>query len=179
MPLLKREPDLQPENLFALDLPWGVAHVRSRQEKLLARHLVQHGVAFYLPLSEIRKRRAGRTFRSWLPLFPGYVFFRLEPERRDVLWRSNVLANLIDVPDQERLGEELAQLRRLQESGATLHALDEVVVGDPVRISEGAFRGYTGVVTREKGKDRLIVQISLLRQAVAVEFDREMVSRER
>jgi hypothetical protein len=37
------------------------------------------------------------------------------------------------------------------------------------------FAGYSGVVVREKGRDRLIVQISLLRTAVAVELDREIL----
>jgi hypothetical protein len=41
------------------------------------------------------------------------------------------------------------------------------------------FKGYSGIVVREKGGERLIVQISLLRQAVEVEFPRLAVSRGR
>lgn len=53
MPLLKREPDITP-GLFDLDAvthPWRVAHVRSRQEKTLARHCHERGIPFYLPLT--------------------------------------------------------------------------------------------------------------------------------
>lgn len=182
MPLLPKEIDILPEDLFTLpagEYPWGVAHVRSRQEKVLARHLAQNDIPFYLPLTEIRRKRAGRQLASFVPLFPGYVFHRAPELRRDVLWRSDVIANLIPVPDPELLGEELAQLRQLQIAGASLQPYQELVPGQPVRIAEGAFAGYTGVVVRGKSRDRLIVRISLLRQAISVEFDRGVLQRVR
>ena len=57
-----------------------MAHLRSRQEKLLARYLREREIPFYLPQMEKRSRRSGRTFVSYLPLFAGYVFFRGERE---------------------------------------------------------------------------------------------------
>lgn len=182
MPLLPREADILPENLFDLpseEFPWVVAHVRSRQEKVLARHLAESGVAYYLPLTMTRRKRAGRTFTSHLPLFPGYVFVRVSAQTRDLIWRSHVVANLVEVPDQAQLGTELVQLRQLQVSGASLRTHHELPPGQPVRIESGAFAGYTGIVERGKGNDRLIVRISLIRQSVAVEFDREMLRRVR
>ena len=182
MPLLEKEIDILPEEIFDLPaeaLPWGVAHVRSRQEKVLARHLAESGIPFYLPLAESRRRRAGRTLVSHLPLFSSYVFHRATAAQRDVLWRSNVIANLIDVPDQNELHAELAQLRRLQLAGASLQTYHELLPGQPVRIDSGSFAGYNGVVERGKGHDRLIVRISLLRQCVSVEFDREVLRRVR
>lgn len=182
MPLLPREIDILPEEIFTLPVdafPWGVAHVRSRQEKVLARHLAENGIAFYLPLTETRRQRAGRMFTSHLPLFGGYVFHRAAPGQRDLLWRSNVVANLIDVLDQAELGAELAQLRQLQLVGASLKPWTELLPGQPVRIESGSFTGYTGVVVRGKGNDRLIVRISLLRQSASVEFDREVLRRVR
>jgi transcriptional antiterminator NusG len=182
MPLLPREIDILPEEIFSLAsdaFPWGVAHVRSRQEKVLARHLADHGIAFYLPLTEARRTSGGRTLTSHLPLFHGYVFHRATLAQRDLLWRSNVVANLIDVDDQQELAAELAQLRQLQLAGASLKTYHELVPGQPVRIESGPFAGYQGVVVRGKARDRLIVSISLLRQSVAVELDREVLRRVR
>lgn len=134
---MAKEIDILPEEIFTLPVdafPWGVAHVRSRQEKVLARHLAGNGIAFYLPLTEPRRRRAGRMFTSHLPLFGGYLFHRATPGQRDLLWRSNVVANLIDVPDQAELGAELAQLRQLQLVGASLKPWTELLPGQPVRL---------------------------------------------
>lgn len=179
MPLLRKESEIHPEAIFELSdatHPWWVAHVRSRREKVLVRHLLQRDVAFYLPQIEQRVRRNGRDFVSYLPLFPGYVFFRGPKSVHDVVWRSETAANLIDVPDQAAFGRELAQIRELQKSGATLRPFIDVVPGDAVRITSGAFKGYVGVVVEERGSERLIVSVSLLKKAVAVEFPREILT---
>jgi len=176
MPLLPQEPELHPDELFALDAPWIVAHVRSRQEKVLARHLHQIGIPFYLPQVRRARRQQGRTRTAHLPLFPGYVFLRGDREAREAAWRSNVVAALLEVDDQRRLGDELRQIRELQLAGASLEPYDAIVAGDAVRVTEGAFAGYSGVVVREKGRDRLLVLVSLLRKAVAVEFERERLA---
>ena len=178
MPILRRETDVFPQDVFELsetDQRWWVAKVRSRQEKALARHLKPLGVPFYLPLREKRARRGGRVFISHLPLFPGYVFCRGPAAARLAARRTNLVARILDVADQALLTEELSQLRALQEAGASLFPCPEFVTGDRVRIVEGPFKGYNGVVLRGQGRPRLLVSISMLRKAVAVEFEREML----
>src|SRR5215213_252823 len=118
MPLLPKEAEIHPDSIFESEaLPWRIAHVRSRQEKVLARHLLQNEIAFYLPQIEKRSVRSGRIFYSFVPLFPGYLFFRGEAAERQMALRSNVIANLIDVEDQPLLHMQLAQIRRLQLEG--------------------------------------------------------------
>ena len=179
MPLLRKEPEIFPEDLFDLPEPWRVAHVRSRQEKVLARHLLQRGVAFYAPQMERTVVRGGRRLTSHLPLFTGYVFFRGDASSRQTALRSNVVARLIDVEDQGLLNDELQQIRNLQLAGASLIPVEEFVAGDAVRIAEGAFAGYQGTVMRGARGDRLLVSVSLLRKTVAVEFPREALKRRR
>jgi transcriptional antiterminator NusG len=176
MPILKFRRDLFPADLFELSPgshPWTVAHVRSRQEKALARYLEPLGVPFFLPQREHRIRRAGRKFISFLPLFPGYVFLRGGGADRLAALRSNLIVRTLRVDDQELLHAELRQLRELQQAGASFVPLRTIAVGDVVRVSEGAFQGYSGIVIRVAGRLRLVVSISMLRKSVAVEFERE------
>jgi len=179
MPLLKREVEFSPVGLFGaeVELPWWVAHTRSRQEKALARFLSPLGVPFYVPQGEKRVRRAGRLFTSFLPLFPGYVFFRGTAEQRRLAIQSRLLVGVLDVDDQALLERELRQLHALQTSGANLVPHEELRPGQPVRVTEGPFQGYSGIVVRGQGALRLVVSISMLRKAVAVEFDRGVLSR--
>jgi transcription antitermination factor NusG len=179
VPILKREVDLFPSHLFELsrnEHPWWVAYVRSRQEKGLGRHLSGHGVGFYLPQAEKRTRRAGRTFVSSLPLFPGYLFFRGTPEARRTALRSDLIVQVLAVRDQEGLHAELASLWRLQQAGASLVPHPYIEVGDEVEIVDGPLRGWTGTVLREKGRLRLVVSVTFLRQSVAAELDRELLA---
>lgn len=180
MPLLPKEPEIHPETLFdipAAEARWWVAHVRSRQEKSVARELLRAGTGYYLPQTEQVKRRGGRTFRSYLPLFSGYLFVRGSAEEVEPARRHDAVVRVIEVPDQALLHDELAQLRQLQLAGASLIPVVDYVPGDHVRIREGVFAGYTGVVARVKGRERLVLQISMIRQLVAVEIDREHLRR--
>ncbi len=178
MPLLGRELEIFPQNGIELpseELPWWVAHTRSRQEKALARMLRPLGVPFYLPQWEKSQSRGGRTRSSFLPLFPGYVFFRGGAAERQAALRSNLLVRVLEVPNQQQLGHELGQLRALQNAGLSLVPLVEFRPGDRVRIVDGPFRGHDGVILRGEEKPRLVVSVSMLRRAVAVEIDRGFV----
>ena len=180
MPLLKRGPEVFPQDLFDVspgESAWTVAHTRSRQEKVLARHLESLGIAHYLPQYERQVRRSGRRFLSYLPLFPGYVFLRPAASARVDVFRSGVVVKLLEVRDQDLLHVELRQLRALQEAGAQLIPYTDLAVGDTVRIVEGPFRGYQGQILRSPSGPRLIVSVSMLRRSVAVEFDRSSLAR--
>ena len=179
MPLLKREPDLFPQDLFDLPVeshPWWVAHVKSRQEKALARHLQPLGIPYYLPQREQKIRRAGRNFVSYLALFPGYLFFRGTDDDRYAAFRSDLVARVIEVVDQPLLDTELGRLRTLQESGLPLVSHPYIEPGSAVSITDGPFRGYSGVVLRAKGRLRIVVSISMLRTSFTVELDREALA---
>ncbi|HYC89903.1 MAG TPA: transcription termination/antitermination NusG family protein [Thermoanaerobaculia bacterium] len=180
MPILRRESDIFPEHLFDLstqDAPWEIAHLRSRQEKAVARLLLGGGMPFYLPQVEQRTKSNGRMLVSYLPLFPGYIFLRRVEGSRQTLFRTSAIVTMIDVIDQEQLTAELQQIRQLQARGAVLTLRLEVEPGDSVRVTEGAFSGYTGVVTGVKGAERLVVSVSILRKSITVEFPREAIAR--
>lgn len=180
MPLVPKEPEVFPEELsFRVEggHPWWVAHVRSRQDKVLVRHLKDAAIPFFFPQSKREINSGGRRRYAFLPLFPGYVFLRANRETLGAVWRSNVVANILEVEDQPALAAELEQIHGLLKSGASLVAYEEFAVGDPVRINEGPFKGYTGIVVRQKNAERLIITVSLIRKAVAVEFSRSVVRR--
>ena len=179
MPLLKREPDLYPNDLLEASpgaLPWWVAHVRSRQEKALARHLLKHGVAFFLPQEEKQSRRGGRLRLSLLPLFPGYVFFRGGAAERLIAQRSQVMVRALEVGDQPLLQEELATIRRLQAAGHHVAPYSRLGEGDDVEVMGGPLHGLRGTVLRESGQARLVVSVTFLGQSVSAVLDRDTLA---
>lgn len=178
VPILKAEPDLFPGDLFELpadEFPWWVAHLRSRQEKLAAREALGRGVPHFLPLRQQVVRRRGRKLTSFLPLFPGYLFFRGDAERRLELVRTNLCVRILPVTDQEALHHDLSQIRRLQELGLPLVLHPQMQVGDPVVVTDGFFRGFLGWVTEERGREKLVVTVRFLQRFVAVEALRDDV----
>ncbi len=174
MSRLPEEPQILPDNLLEFPvetMPWWVAHVRSRQEKSFARTLARIGTPYFLPQSQATFHRNGRTLRSYLPLFAGYVFLRGTTGELTSARRDDAVVRILAVPDQDLLQQELRQLRTLQLLGLPIIPLIEYVPGDAVRIKSGVFSGTRGIVTRIKGKERLVVNISFLKRSLTVELD--------
>lgn len=179
VPLLKREPDVYPNDLFQVSpgaLPWWVAHVRSRQEKALARHLLNHSVPYFLPQEEKQTRREGRLRLSLLPLFPGYVFFRGGAAERLTAQRSQVMVRALEVGDQPLLHGELETIRRLQAAGHPVSPHSRLGQGDDVEVVEGPLQGLVGTVLRDSGPARLVVSVTFLGQSVAAILDRDTLT---
>jgi len=174
MPIVREEPALYPEGLFDLDAaahPWHVAHVKSRCEKSLARHLFQSSSPYYLPQLKKVTARSGRNFVSHLPLLQGYVFLRGSAQVCSEARRSGVIVNLLPVRDQGQLHEELRQIHDLLARGISLRVESSFSLGDHVLIKSGAFEGYRGIIIQEGRGSRLLVNITMLRKQVSVEFD--------
>jgi transcriptional antiterminator RfaH len=154
---------------------WWVAHTKSRNEKALAHDLAAKGVSYFLPMIWKVRRIRGRTIRSLLPLFGGYLFFCGEELRRIEVLRTNRVANLIEVRDQHRLVNELSQIEQAFGAGVNLSPHDYIKVGERVRVIGGALTGLMGIVVKTKNAMRLVLQIDMLGQAASVEIDTDMI----
>jgi transcription antitermination factor NusG len=153
---------------------WFAAFTSPRHEKRVEQHLTQREVEHYLPIYRSpRKWRNGLKVVLDLPLFPGYIFVRINrTERVRVLEVPGVLAivggtagEMAPLPEAEvevlRSGLHLRQ--------AEPHPL--LTVGQRARIRSGALAGLEGVVVRQKNSFRCVLTMGLIMQSIAVEVD--------
>jgi len=155
----------------ASNLAWWAVYTKSRQEKVLARHLLAHRIPHFLPLIQRSYIKSGRRFSARVPLFAGYVFLFCSEQQRVCSLTSNRVSRILPVPDSQRLRADLAQVLRLIESGAPLTLEQRFAPGNRVRIRYGALAGMEGTVHSRRGKTRLIVIVSFLQQGASVEVD--------
>jgi transcription antitermination factor NusG len=179
MPILKKENDIYPESLFsdpalydARDRNWWCLYTRSRQEKELNRRLLTHQIAYYCPTIPKRYRSPnGRIRTSYIPLFPNYVFMLgNEDERIDAL-TSNCISRCTLVTEREQFVEDLCQIRQLVLKGVPLTPEGKLEPGQRVRVKNGPFIGYEGVVIRREGKTRFLLALRFLEKGVSMELD--------
>lgn len=182
MPLLPPEPASFPENLLtdptlltARPGRWWAVYTKARGEKALARHLRGRSVAHYLPLHRNTWRNKGRTFTSYLPLFPGYVFLHGDDQARVAALESNLISRVLDVPDQERLVNDLRRVDRMLAADVPVERADALVPGQAVEIIAGPFQGLGGTLVRHGNQLRLVVAVTFLQQAVSAEVEGWMV----
>jgi len=154
---------------------WWVVHTRSRNEKALAHDLIRKNISYFLPMSWKVRRRSRRTIRSFLPLFSGYLFFCGRENQRIELLRTNRVANLIKVNDQQKLLDELVQIDQALRAGAPLTPYKYIKVGQRSRVIAGPLIGLEGIVVTTRGATRLVLQVDMLGQATSVEIDIDMI----
>jgi transcription antitermination factor NusG len=181
--LLSSEPCVYPDDLFqqpaSLARPerrWWVVHTRARAEKSLARAAAQEDIAYFLPLHQHRWRKEGRLFRSWLPLFPGYLFLHADEQERVQIQETRWVAHVLPVGDQEGLQEDLLGIYHALCSGVPLTPERHLVVGARVLITTGPLAGLEGTILHRREKVRLLLEVRFMKQGVSVEVEDWMVA---
>ena len=148
---------------------WWCLHTRPRQEKATARYLRSCGLTYYLPqVARESRTPKGRSIRSILPLFAGYVFLHGDRFARVACLKGNTLVQILRVSDQARLDGDLRQIQRMLASGLPVVAEPSFPAGTMVRITEGPLRGVVGVVERRAKGDRFVAVVDFLKQGAAV-----------
>jgi transcriptional antiterminator RfaH len=157
------------------DAVWHVLHVRPRCEKKMAAYCQQHTLEHYLPLREETKIYQRRKVTVAKPLFTGYVFTVFAPRDRTLVLKSNIIVRILPVSDQERLIRELAQVRQALTVDPTLGAVVSLTRGRRVRVTGGPFQGMEGLVEVLRGHTRVVLNVEMIGQGVAVEADAHLL----
>ena len=157
--------------------PWFAILVRTSREKSAALFLENEGYECFLPISKYMRRWSDRMKEVETPLFPGYLFCRMNPHNRlPVLMTPGVIQIVgigkTPVPVDEK---EIADIQRAGRSGLATMPWPYLQVGHVVRIEEGPLRGMSGIVVRIKSGLKLVLSVSLLQRSIAVEIDRRWI----
>ena len=107
-----------------------------------------------------------------MPLFPGYLFVRVErTERVRVLEVPGALTIVLGTGGEPAtLPDAMIQTLR---SGLELAAVEPhpmLAVGQRVRIRSGAFAGLEGVVLRNKNRCRVVLTLEHIMRSFSVEL---------
>lgn len=159
-------------SLDAFQGRWWAVQVKSRQEKALAWDIYHSEGSYFLPMYEVIRTSRGRSWKSVLVLFPGYVFVCLKDEEsRLKVLQTGRIAQMIEVIDQNRLVQELQAVKQVMDTRLAMDPYAELVEGVRCRVRSGPLAGVEGKVDRKKSPNRLLLEVSLLGQGVSVEID--------
>lgn len=161
----------------AVRFPWYALRVLSNHEKPVSAALMQRDYSEFLPMYRARRRWSDRYQDVDVPLFPGYVFCRLNVNNRlPVLMVPGVMhivgIGKVPLPVEE---QEIASIQAVVSSGILLQPCPFLKVGQTVRIEEGPLRNVQGILTEFDGAQKLILSITLLQRSLAVSIPRHAV----
>jgi transcription antitermination factor NusG len=156
---------------------WYALHTYPRHEKRVHEDLRLRAIESFLPLYKtVHLWKNGCKARVDLPLFPGYVFVKIDPRER---FKALNLPGAVSIvgsvngpwPLQD---EEIISLRaRLQSHH--FEPYPYLTVGQKVRIKSGPLADMTGYLVRQSGGFRVVLSVELIRQAAAVEVNADDV----
>jgi len=154
--------------------PWFALRVKSRTEKVVSTIARNKGFEEFLPLYQSRRRWSDRFKSVEMPLFPGYVFCRLNPEfRLPLLTIPGVMSFVgigrVPAPIDDA---EIAAIQAAVGAGLVAEPYPFLEVGQRVRLAEGPLAGLEGMLVEVRKQQRLVVSVSMLKRSVAVEIDR-------
>ena len=147
-------------------LRWYAIQTKANREKQVEKRLFDLHLEVFLPWMRARRRVGSRFHWVLVPLFPGYLFCRLDltesgkaarysPGVKDFLKFGNQIADVDE--------EIVTSLRERCPGGVA--EIDPVlaVPGDVVKINEGPFSGLEAIFERKmKGSERVAVLLDIL-----------------
>jgi transcription antitermination factor NusG len=163
-----------------------LVRTQHRRERWAAENCFREGYGFYLPeiTETIRVTKSGqrrREFRS-VPLFPGYLFVSAVSGRWHTLLSTFGILALVTTagggPAIVRL-PELLRIKALEGDGGRVRLPKHFSHNSNVRITAGAYAGYTGLVQGMTPNERVSVLLEYMGRKVPFlvrEGDLELVA---
>ncbi|HYD33888.1 MAG TPA: transcription/translation regulatory transformer protein RfaH [Methylophilaceae bacterium] len=162
---------------------WYLVHTKPRQEKTALQNLEQQGYECYLPLLRAEKIQQGFLTLSHEPLFPRYLFIRLDTNQSAKSWGPirftrgvNKLVSFGNEP--AKINPQLVDFIKTQEATST-DVRSIFRMGEKVTINRGPFSGIEAIYQMKDGESRVIVLIEFLSKPVELRIAALQLSKTR
>ncbi len=159
---------------------WYLVYCKPRQEGVAKRNLERQGFEIYLPVARQRRRRLGRPKMVIEPMFPRYLFIRLDSQNDD--WGP--IRSTLGVTALVRFGQfptvvpdDLIHDLRQRDDEEGIQQLPEYSYrpGESLRIADGVMAGFEGIYLARSAKDRVLVLLEILGQQARVELAQDTI----
>ena len=152
---------------------WFVCHTKPRCEKKFADLVEREHFAHYLPLVQSVRNYGGQKKRFTKPLFPGYVFTRIEPAKKTRVYQQDLLVRAMLIENEAVFLRQIEDVKIICASGleAAIHPL--MHKGTHVRVIGGPLHGLEGYVDDPVNPNGIVVSVDVLQQGLLVRLPLE------
>lgn len=158
------------------DAEWYLLQSKPHQEQRALENLRNQGFECFMPLYSRERLRRGKREKIEEPLFPRYLFIRLD----SIVSNWSVLRSTYGVTNIVRFGEQPARVPDavIEAIAKRQHANVQIFQsGDLVRITDGAFAGLEGVFERDDGDERVLILMELMARQQRLSFPIDAIAR--
>lgn len=161
---------------------WYVVQTHVNAEAKAARNLTRQGFEIYVPRYLKRRSHARKIERVAAPLFPRYLFVRVDMATqrwRSIQSTSGVSHLVANGPDPIPVQHDVLGLLKAREDEDGFITLDwrpKFSLGEKVRVLAGVFADNLGLFDGSGDRDRVAVLLDILGRKVRVSLDADIVS---
>jgi transcriptional antiterminator RfaH len=159
---------------------WYLIFCKPRQERRAQENLDRQGYTTYLPRILNRRRRGVRWVQVIEPMFPRYLFIRLDELVDD--WAP--IRSTFGVTCMVRFGYQVPvvpativagiEARETEEGYHVAPGLD-FRKGERVRVLHGPMAGLEGIFAARSARERVLILLDMLGQSVGVQIDLDLI----
>ena len=152
---------------------WFAVVTTPQHEKAALRHLDNGGIESFLPTyATSRTWKNRQKVQLELPLFPTYLFVRIDQSERTRVLRTPGVRQLVG-NSREPLSVADREIEFLRSNLAEqkVEPYTGLLEGQRVRVKSGSLRGVEGWLVRKCSEWRFVLTVQLIHQQVAVEVD--------
>lgn len=159
------------EHKFDQDSSWFVVYTIPKNEKKIYSELVKRAIPALLPLQKVTREWRTKKKKVELPMFPNYVFVKVPHNK---LWPVLTISGVVrfiacnGIPVVVK-NSEIELIKKLIEGKGEVIDRDPFRSGEMVQVTQGPFAGLEGEVLNIKGRDRFIVEFSVINKTFAVD----------
>ena len=141
----------------------------------MAEHCQVRDIESFLPVCRSTRRwRNGCTVNLERPLFPGYVFVRVNQTHRV---RVLELPGVVSIVGAARRPAPLpdGDIEALKNGIHLINAEPHryLQIGERVRVRSGPLQGMSGILVRRKNSVRVVLTLDLIMKSISVEVDEQ------
>lgn len=152
------------------NLNWHVVYTRPNAERKVASQITNMGIESYLPLYKVVKQWSDRKKKLELPLFPNYVFIRVDKVKRFDIFSIKEIVKFVTFESRPAVVPEaqLNKIKHLIERGEDMQSANFFEDGMKIKIKEGSFAGLEGVIVKKNNMLRLLIKVEPMMQAFSI-----------
>jgi transcriptional antiterminator RfaH len=162
-------------------LHWFVIHTKSRDEHRVKNHFKGMEIETLLPLCEDFRYSHGKMSRVITPLFPNYLFAKLDLERHyyKVKWTRGVGRILGAGGEPTPVSEVVIEMiRSRMGDDDTVKLLQDLKEGDLVQITSGSLKDFVGVFQKGlSSQKRVKILLNMIGVEVPVQIPRLQIKK--
>ncbi len=152
---------------------WYLLVTKSRHEKKSNLLLNKNGFETYLPIIKQLTQWSDRKKLVEKPLFSGYIFVKFSQRERFNVINTDGISYIIKFENKDYIIDEnlINGVKEYlsTETSPTIINSSEIKLGENVLIKNGPFSGIEGIVSKIKGKNRLLISLEIIGKAIVID----------